>query len=115
MRFKTTIELDVEVVGHYTGETLARGMMGPPEDSEPGEAEDFEIEAVLVPGSATSGGRQDTLSQQKRVNILDALSDAERADLVLAGCEQAREQMEDAYLEQQIAREEARRDAKEDR
>jgi hypothetical protein len=104
VRFKTTIELDVEVVGHYTGETPARGMMGPPEDSEPGEPADFEIEAVLLMGL-----------KGEAVNVVEALGEGDLATIRDQGIEEAMEQMEDAHLEQQIAREEARRDAKEDR
>lgn len=103
-KFKTTVELDVEVIGHYTGETPARGMMGPPEDSEPGEAEEFEVEAVLV----TIGGKTS-------VNILDALSEADLKDIQAEGCDQARGELEDAYVDAMEARAEARRDSEEDR
>ena len=104
VRYKTTIELDVEVVGHYTGETLPRGLSGPPDLSEPGEPEDFELEAVLLeilPGSI--------------VNVVEVLSDKERETLKQHGIDEAREKMEDDMLEREIARAEARRDSEEDR
>ena len=104
VRYKTTIELDVEVVGHYTGETLPRGLSGPPDLSEPGEPEDFELEAVLLeilPGSI--------------VNVVEVLSDKERETLKQHGIDEARDQMESDMLEREIARAEARRDSEEDR
>jgi hypothetical protein len=110
-RFKTTLEVDVEVVGHYTGETPARGMMGPPEDSEPGEPEDFEIEAVLVTVPRGVGGHDLT----QKINILDALSEGVLEDIRACGCEQAQQAMEDAYVDAMAARAEARRDREEDR
>ena len=104
VRYKTTIELDVEVVGHYTGETLPRGLSGPPDLSEPGEPEEFELEAVILeilPGS--------------KVNVIEVLSEAERETLKRHGIDEAREQMESDMLEREIARAEARRDSEEDR
>jgi len=104
VRYKTTIELDVEVVGHYTGETLPRGLSGPPDLSEPGEPEDFELEAVILeilPGS--------------KVNVIEVLSEAERETLKRHGIDEARDQMESDMLEREIARAEARRDSEEDR
>lgn len=104
VRFKTTIEMEVEVVGQYTGETLARGMGGPPELSEPGEPEEFELEAVLL-----------QILKGSTVNVLESISETERVELREMGVERAREQIEEQYLDQQIAREEARRDREEDR
>jgi hypothetical protein len=106
VRFKTPVEIEVEVVGHYTPETPARGMMGPPEDSEPGEPEEFELEAVLLTLRERTSGP---------IDILGALSEEQREDLRQAGMDEARDQMDADRLEQQLAREEARRDAKEDR
>jgi hypothetical protein len=99
VRFKTTIEVEVEVVGSYVGETPARGMMGPPEDSEPGEPEDFEVEAVMLevlPGST--------------INLIEVIEKEDLEGLREMGIEEARQKLEDQYLEQQIAREEARRE-----
>ena len=104
IKYGTTIELDVEVVGHYTGETRPIGMSGPPELSEPGEPEDFELEAVLLeilPGST--------------VNIVEVISAKDKEWLTKQGIEHARDQMESDMVEREIARAEARRDSEEDR
>src|SRR5215510_5616367 len=104
VRYKTTVEFDVEVVGHYTDETLPRGLSGPPDLSEPGEPEEFELEAVILeilPGS--------------KVNVIEVLSEAERETLKRHGIDEAREQMESDMLEREISRAEARRDSEEDR
>jgi hypothetical protein len=102
MKFKTTIELDVEVVGKFDPGIQAR-LSGPPEDCYEGEPEHFEIEAVLV-------------SVEGRVlDVLPWLDDKEVESLSLIGCEEARERAEDERAEYEIASAEARRDAKEDR
>src|SRR5262245_50253256 len=104
VRYKTTMELDVEVVGAYMGETQPRWTGGLPVLSGPGEAEEFELEAVILeilPGS--------------KVNVIEVLSEAERETLKRHGIDEAREQMESDMLEREIARAEARRDSEEDR
>src|SRR5262245_34064008 len=103
-RYQTKIEVEVGAGGHYTGATLTRELSGPPDLSEPGEPEEFELEAVILeilPGS--------------KVNVIEVLSEAERETLKRHGIDEAREQMESDMLEREIARAEARRDSEEDR
>jgi hypothetical protein len=102
VRFKTELPQEVEVIGTYIPETPAR-TYGPPEDCDPGDPEDMEIEAVLVGHG------------EHRVNIVGALTDVTLQMLKEQLRDEAQSRMESDLIERQVAAAEARRDSEEDR